>query len=548
YTKLPDNQCENGAMDYLQDVQIPCRDLTEPKYLIYGLDSNDKSVIRLYNDFDDEEDEDEEDTSKLWNIDTNGNITAIALNDRTKYVYIGVKLEDKAVLYSIKKDFSSKALKRRISLDSNPILYDGLDEIIEYLSVDWMTNNLYLLIRNKSTNLLHIKVLNILTLKKRIILSNVETNIPIIITDLIKQYLYWIKFNNETNVSSLIISDLSGTIKKEIYLLNSTISFLAYDTYTHDLIYISNSTVYSYNTLLLDTITSKLIYNIPQQDTVTNTKVALFNKSYSAQVAQYESKNLHDIKLFISLITQVTTELCIPLGRDQFECICEEKSTDKSCICPSGEQAINGICQAINGKCSSGRQLCQDGIHCAVNAFICEEKFTGYTHTFKNISKCTINSVDDGFDCYYEKKCIPKQWLCDGQKDCQYGNDEDHCNKMTTTTTTMNRYLSLEKSKCLSKGQRYVLCGATCIKMDSLCNNVSNENICNEAFEINSLALIIIIILAVKYYRRNKKKSYSTPQQASKNISTSPTSPVTGTGGDHGANTRLLTNPVDSDA
>ncbi|CAF1070501.1 unnamed protein product [Didymodactylos carnosus] len=484
YTKLSDNLCERGVMDHLHDVELPCRDLTEPKYLIYGLDANDKPVIRLYYEFD-EEWEDEEDTSKLWHIDTNGNITAITYNDRTNYAYIAVEVEQKSLVYSVMKDFSPKVLQQHILLESNPALYSGSDEIIEYLSIDWITNNLYLLIRNKSTNLLYIKLLNNLTLKERIISSNIETNIFIIIADPVKHYLYWIKFNNETGVSSLIISDLSGTIQKEIYLLNSTISFLTYDVYTHDLFYVTNSSVYAYNTLLLDKTSPRFIYTIPQQDTVA--KILLFNNDliYAEESQPVTHSN--------ECAKSPCSELCIPFEHNQFECICgKESSTSKSCICPSDEQTFNGVCRTINGKCAHGRQLCQDGVHCARNAFICEEKFTQYTEEFKNSSQCTINSLNDGFDCYYEKKCIPKQWFCDGQKDCQYGNDEDHCHKITTTristttTTAIKRFTTINKksTKCATD-QRYVLCGVSCIKVDILCVNSSTQSTCNETFQMN---------------------------------------------------------------
>lgn len=60
---------------------------------------------------------------------------------------------------------------------------------------------------------------------------------------------------------------------------------------------------------------------------------------------------------------------------------------------------------------------------------------------------CTIDKPNDGFDCYYtgtdltnaQSTCIPIEWLCDGAYDCPLGNDEAHCNKMTTTAKPVKK-------------------------------------------------------------------------------------------------------------
>lgn len=94
-----------------------------------------------------------------------------------------------------------------------------------------------------------------------------------------------------------------------------------------------------------------------------------------------------------------------------------------------------------NEQCAPGRVLCQNRLHCAESALLCEQDHTQYTEAFKDAARCTLETPNDGFDCFYtgpgiqrsNETCIPFSWLCDGVRDCPLGNDEDHCHKLTTT-------------------------------------------------------------------------------------------------------------------
>lgn len=118
-----------------------------------------------------------------------------------------------------------------------------------------------------------------------------------------------------------------------------------------------------------------------------------------------------------------------------------------------------------NEQCASGRVLCQNRIHCAESALVCERDHTKYTESFKTSSRCTIEKENDGFNCYYtgtginhgNNTCIPYEWFCDGVKDCPMGNDEDHCYKLTTTTTPSLAVASrcLTDKRCMLQKQIY---------------------------------------------------------------------------------------------
>jgi hypothetical protein len=148
----------------------------------------------------------------------------------------------------------------------------------------------------------------------------------------------------------------------------------------------------------------------------------------------------------------------------------------QSCSCPIDERFTAGACQASkdinsnlflraeklcyleNNQCAPGRILCQNGLNCAESARMCEQDHTQYTESFKNTARCTLDKPNDGFDCYYtgngiNNTCIPFEWLCDGVYDCPFGNDEEHCHKMTTTKKPTqkitNRCLTDKKCKLI---------------------------------------------------------------------------------------------------
>jgi hypothetical protein len=122
------------------------------------------------------------------------------------------------------------------------------------------------------------------------------------------------------------------------------------------------------------------------------------------------------------------------------------------------------IVRLENDQCAPGRVLCQNRLNCAESAIVCEQEHTQYTEAFKSSARCTLENLNDGFDCYYtgigintnNNTCIPFEWLCDGSYDCPLGNDEEHCYKLTTTTKPVIRTGSrcLTDKKCMLNDHR----------------------------------------------------------------------------------------------
>lgn len=107
YIKSTNSQCQNGIENYLSKAYVTRRDINQPNFFVYGIDSRTKrgTVKILTNDFDqndDDEDEDEYPTQNtVWLIDTTYEITALAFNESGKQVYMAVEHDQLATIYRI---------------------------------------------------------------------------------------------------------------------------------------------------------------------------------------------------------------------------------------------------------------------------------------------------------------------------------------------------------------------------------------------------------------------------------------------------------------
>lgn len=67
-------------------------------------------------------------------------------------------------------------------------------------------------------------------------------------------------------------------------------------------------------------------------------------------------------------------------------------------------------------------------------------------------SDCGDFQCEEGyFQCTSEhNKCIPRRWKCDGDADCKGGEDEDNslCHELATPRTSINLCTSLEFAVC----------------------------------------------------------------------------------------------------
>lgn len=154
-----------------------------------------------------------------------------------------------------KQDRSEKLL----AFDVNDEFYKTADGEIQSISIDWLSRNLYVLVRDKKTMVSSIILIDLRTRKRRVIVKNQQTEPAIILVDPLKTNLYWITKNSP---SLLNIANLQGQMKKTISLssITSTIDYVAYDSITHELVLVSNTSIYTLNTLNMHQPVPKLIY------------------------------------------------------------------------------------------------------------------------------------------------------------------------------------------------------------------------------------------------------------------------------------------------
>ena len=56
-----------------------------------------------------------------------------------------------------------------------------------------------------------------------------------------------------------------------------------------------------------------------------------------------------------------------------------------------------------------------------------------YLH-FQSVSGKSDACPREQFECVKSKRCISRNWICDGEQDCEDGSDEEKCSKLSMTS------------------------------------------------------------------------------------------------------------------
>nr|XP_012771988.1 low-density lipoprotein receptor-related protein 2 isoform X3 [Maylandia zebra] len=112
---------------------------------------------------------------------------------------------------------------------------------------------------------------------------------------------------------------------------------------------------------------------------------------------------------------------------DGTECVLLSHVCDgeKDCMDGSDEEGCPGICKKGEFQCAHGKM-------CIPEVQVCDGRFQCQDHSDEADCQKPIKSCEHR--CADGKRCIPKKFLCDGEKDCVDGSDEVGCNYNTATT------------------------------------------------------------------------------------------------------------------